>query len=63
MGVCLGSYANVKLQVKESVRAGNQVMVFVHSRKDTFKTAEKLFELAQAENQMGTSSLHFYFVL
>eukprot|EP00026_Physarum_polycephalum_P000144 Phypoly_transcript_00144.p1 GENE.Phypoly_transcript_00144~~Phypoly_transcript_00144.p1 ORF type:complete len:2136 (-),score=361.95 Phypoly_transcript_00144:17-6424(-) len=39
-------------KVKDSVRAGNQVMVFVHSRKDTFKTAEKLFELAQSENQM-----------
>jgi hypothetical protein len=32
-------------------------MVFVHSRKDTFKTAEKLFELSQSENQMGTPFL------
>lgn len=43
-------------KVKESVIAGNQVMVFVHSRKDTFKTAEKLHELAQKENRTSMGS-------
>jgi hypothetical protein len=28
-------------------------MVFVHSRKDTFNTAKKLYETAQSENQLG----------
>jgi hypothetical protein len=37
-------------------------MVFVHSRKDTFKTAEKLFELAQSENQMGIPHLPFFII-
>lgn len=29
-------------QVVESIKQGHQAMVFVHSRKDTAKTAEKL---------------------
>ena len=33
-------------KVSDSLRAGNQVMVFVHSRKDTGKTARALAELA-----------------
>ena len=33
-------------KVADSLRAGNQVMVFVHSRKDTGKTARALAELA-----------------
>ena len=39
-------------KVVERVRAGHQVMVFVHSRKDTYKTARTLLEMAQ---QHGTS--------
>jgi replicative superfamily II helicase len=39
--------------VKASILAGNQVMVFVHSRNDTMKTAEKLLNLAQAEGREG----------
>eukprot|EP01094_Clydonella_sp_ATCC50884_P027738 TRINITY_DN8091_c1_g1_i2.p1 TRINITY_DN8091_c1_g1~~TRINITY_DN8091_c1_g1_i2.p1 ORF type:complete len:1749 (+),score=740.80 TRINITY_DN8091_c1_g1_i2:384-5249(+) len=34
-------------KARDSVRHGNQVMVFVHSRKDTFKTAEALIEMAR----------------
>ncbi|GAV70037.1 DEAD domain-containing protein/Helicase_C domain-containing protein/Sec63 domain-containing protein [Cephalotus follicularis] len=34
-------------KVIDSIRQGHQVMVFVHSRKDTAKTAEKLVELAR----------------
>jgi activating signal cointegrator complex subunit 3 len=41
-------------RVKQSVLAGNQVMVFVHSRKDTYNTAKALFELARAS---GTSDV------
>lgn len=33
------------LQVVDSLRRGHQAMVFVHSRKDTAKTAEKLVQL------------------
>lgn len=35
-------------RVKQSVLAGNQVMVFVHSRKDTYNTSKALLELARA---------------
>ncbi|XP_050379201.1 DExH-box ATP-dependent RNA helicase DExH14 [Argentina anserina] len=34
-------------KVAESLRQGHQAMVFVHSRKDTAKTAQKLVELAR----------------
>ncbi|XP_024169344.1 DExH-box ATP-dependent RNA helicase DExH14 [Rosa chinensis] len=34
-------------KVVESLRQGHQAMVFVHSRKDTAKTAQKLVELAR----------------
>jgi len=36
-------------KVLERVRAGHQIMVFVHSRKDTYKTARTLIEMAQQE--------------
>ena len=36
-------------KVAENLAAGHQVMVFVHARKDTVKTAEKLKEMAQME--------------
>ena len=36
-------------QVAELLRAGHQVMVFVHARKDTVKTAQTLREKAQME--------------
>jgi activating signal cointegrator complex subunit 3 len=38
-------------QVAESLKAGNQVMVFVHSRKDTGKTARQLADLAAKANE------------
>eukprot|EP00898_Chlorokybus_atmophyticus_P000832 jgi/Chlat1/174/Chrsp1S03247 len=41
-------------KVVDSVRKGNQAMVFVHSRKDTGKTARILVELAQ---KAGTANL------
>jgi antiviral helicase SLH1 len=37
------------LQVAELLKAGHQVMVFVHARKDTVKTAQTLREKAMAE--------------
>jgi activating signal cointegrator complex subunit 3 len=41
-------------KVLERVRQGHQVMVFVHSRKDTAKTARTLIEFAEKE---GTASV------
>eukprot|EP00761_Pharyngomonas_kirbyi_P009639 gb/GECH01009656.1/.p1 GENE.gb/GECH01009656.1/~~gb/GECH01009656.1/.p1 ORF type:complete len:2079 (+),score=534.85 gb/GECH01009656.1/:1-6237(+) len=35
----------------EAMKNGKQVMIFVHSRKDTFKTAETLLELAREESK------------
>ena len=35
-----------------SLTSSSQVMVFVHSRKDTVKTAMAMVEMAQAENEM-----------
>lgn len=37
------------LQVAENINQGHQVMVFVHARKDTVKTAEMLKEKVQME--------------
>jgi activating signal cointegrator complex subunit 3 len=37
-------------KVIESINQGNQVMVFVHSRKDTAKSAESLIEIAREKN-------------
>lgn len=34
-------------KVKEMLEKGHQIMVFVHSRKDTVKTARRLYEMAQ----------------
>eukprot|EP00930_Biecheleria_cincta_P022697 TRINITY_DN16541_c0_g2_i1.p1 TRINITY_DN16541_c0_g2~~TRINITY_DN16541_c0_g2_i1.p1 ORF type:complete len:2306 (+),score=474.18 TRINITY_DN16541_c0_g2_i1:62-6919(+) len=39
--------------VLDQVKRGHQVMVFVHSRGDTFKTAQALAQLAQESNQQG----------
>ncbi|XP_063676843.1 activating signal cointegrator 1 complex subunit 3-like isoform X2 [Bolinopsis microptera] len=39
-------------KVLESVKQGNQVLVFVHSRNGTLKTAEKMRELAQTEGEL-----------
>lgn len=39
-------------QVAELLKAGHQVMVFVHARKDTVKTAQMLREKAQEEGIM-----------
>ncbi|KAF4360857.1 hypothetical protein G4B88_000712 [Cannabis sativa] len=38
-------------KVVESLRQGHQAMVFVHSRKDTAKTAEKLKEVLKSRNK------------
>ncbi|KAL9249226.1 DExH-box ATP-dependent RNA helicase DExH14-like protein [Drosera capensis] len=38
-------------KVVESLRQGHQVMVFVHSRKDTGKNAEKLKEVMKSRNK------------
>ncbi|KAF3438089.1 hypothetical protein FNV43_RR20845 [Rhamnella rubrinervis] len=40
-------------KIVESLRQGHQVMVFVHSRKDTVKTAQKLVELARVSEDQG----------
>ncbi|CAE8602021.1 unnamed protein product, partial [Polarella glacialis] len=39
--------------VVEQVRSGHQVMVFVHSRGDTFKTAQAMSQIAQEHNDAG----------
>lgn len=39
-------------KVVDSLRRGHQAMIFVHSRKDTGKTAEKLSELAQKNGEL-----------
>ncbi|GAB4846226.1 activating signal cointegrator 1 complex subunit [Ancistrocladus abbreviatus] len=39
-------------KVADSLRQGHQAMVFVHSRKDTGKTAERLIELAREDNNL-----------
>lgn len=40
-------------KVSKSIRSGHQVMVFVHSRKDTAKTGEMLIEKAREENMIN----------
>lgn len=40
-------------KVVDSLRQGHQAMIFVHSRKDTAKTAEKLIELAQKKSEVA----------
>ncbi|KAI8908470.1 Sec63 Brl domain-containing protein, partial [Gorgonomyces haynaldii] len=40
-------------KVQELVREGHQVMVFVHSRKDTVHTAQSLLEEAQKNDELG----------
>ncbi|GMQ10901.1 hypothetical protein CsSME_00053719 [Camellia sinensis var. sinensis] len=39
-------------KVVDSLKQGHQAMVFVHSRKDTGKTADKLVELAQKNGEL-----------
>ncbi|XP_030474192.1 DExH-box ATP-dependent RNA helicase DExH14 [Syzygium oleosum] len=39
-------------KVVDSLKQGHQAMVFVHSRKDTAKTAEKLVELARKNDEL-----------
>ncbi|XP_058788470.1 DExH-box ATP-dependent RNA helicase DExH14 isoform X2 [Vicia villosa] len=39
-------------KVVDSIKQGHQAMVFVHSRKDTAKTAKKLTELAQRSDEL-----------
>lgn len=39
-------------KVVDSLRQGHQAMVFVHSRKDTGKTADRLVELAREDNSL-----------
>ena len=43
-------------KVADSLKQGNQVMVFVHSRKDTVKTAEALREIADLNNMLSLFS-------
>ncbi|KAF8475719.1 Sec63 Brl domain-containing protein [Kalaharituber pfeilii] len=47
-------------KVKEMLEKGHQVMVFVHSRKDTVKTARRFYELAMDEQcaELFTSETH-----
>ncbi|KAL2516061.1 U5 small nuclear ribonucleoprotein helicase [Forsythia ovata] len=52
-------------KVVESLRRGHQVMVFVHSRKDTVKTADKLVEISTKNEDFDlfTSESHPQFGL
>ncbi|KAK3440303.1 hypothetical protein EUGRSUZ_B00583 [Eucalyptus grandis] len=43
-------------KVVDSLKQGHQAMVFVHSRKDTAKTAEKLVELARKNDELDLFS-------
>ncbi|XP_051152610.1 DExH-box ATP-dependent RNA helicase DExH14 isoform X2 [Andrographis paniculata] len=47
-------------KVADSLRRGHQVMVFVHSRKDTGKTADKLVEISRAHEDFDlfTNAAH-----
>ncbi|EPS71469.1 hypothetical protein M569_03289, partial [Genlisea aurea] len=47
-------------KVADSLRRGHQVMVFVHSRKDTGKTADKMVEMAgqHEDSDLFTNSSH-----
>lgn len=40
----------------ESIRKGNQVMIFVHSRKDTVKTGQAVMDIAAAHNTLDEFS-------
>ncbi|XP_024368754.1 DExH-box ATP-dependent RNA helicase DExH14 isoform X1 [Physcomitrium patens] len=40
-------------KVMEAIKRGQQAMVFVHSRKDTVKSARSLVEIAQRNNQLS----------
>lgn len=44
-------------KIADSLRAGHQCMVFVHSRKDTAKTAEQLADAAQAAGARPSCTL------
>lgn len=50
-------------KVLDRVKQGHQIMVFVHSRKDTAKTARTLLEFAERENTAGVfdTSEHQHF--
>ena len=39
-------------KVFDSITKGNQIMVFVHSRKDTAKTGEQLIDIARSKNTL-----------
>ncbi|BEI88967.1 uncharacterized protein CcaverHIS019_0203290 [Cutaneotrichosporon cavernicola] len=45
-------------KVVEMVREGHQVMVFVHARKETVKTAQKLREMAMEEGEIDAFDTH-----
>lgn len=45
-------------KVVEMVREGHQVMVFVHARKETVKTAQKLREMAMEEDEIDAFDTH-----
>jgi activating signal cointegrator complex subunit 3 len=44
-------------KISESLKAGNQCMVFVHSRKDTAKTAEQLAACAASAGLLSLGSM------
>ncbi|KAF2859304.1 Sec63-domain-containing protein [Piedraia hortae CBS 480.64] len=62
--VCRENMEVVAFQkVKEMLEAGHQVMVFVHSRKDTYKTARQLLDMAAdegVEDLFDTSGIEGY---
>ncbi|GAU12731.1 hypothetical protein TSUD_122230 [Trifolium subterraneum] len=53
-------------KVVDSIRQGHQAMVFVHSRKDTAKTAQKLVELARMNEDLelfnNDTNPHYFFM-
>lgn len=49
-------------KVLENLRKGYQVMVFVHARKDTAKTAEALLEMAREKETESKYQVCRFFV-
>lgn len=47
-------------KVVEMIQQGNQIMVFVHSRKDTMKTVKMLREMAMSEGDMDLFDATFH---
>ena len=48
-------------KVLDSILNGHQVMIFVHSRKDTVQTAQKILEIATLKGTEGNILIIFFY--